>query len=243
MRSLRRRTRASRRFGAPPAEGRRRRCGKMRGMSTSQPPRSVKFSDDERGGWSSDRPRPDGAARRPADISTRCRILTPSDRLRYSPGSLLLIISPSAVERDRFAARVLEDKNAYLTLDKVRALLKGRVPAEQAEERAVELLDATISKRIENGETVALGTDGLAPEARERYVRMAATVRRPRHVILLEAGREEADEEERVALDELRRALVAGELGAEGVQTALRLSGGTVAEVKRIVFRPPPRDD
>jgi predicted kinase len=212
-------------------------------MSTSQPPRSVKFSDDERGGWSSDRPRPDGAARRPADISTRCRNLTPSDRLRYSPGSLLLIISPSAAERDRFAARVLEDRNAYLSLDKVRALIKGRVPAEQAEERAVELLDATISKRIENGETVALGTDGLGVEARERYVRMAATVRRPRHVILLEAGREEADEEERIALDELRRALVAGELGAEGIQTALRLSGPTVAEVKRIVFRPPPRDD
>jgi hypothetical protein len=105
-------------------------------MSTAQPPRSVRFSDDERGAWSSDRPRRDGAAARPADISTRCRILTPSDRLRYSPGSLLLLVSPSAAERDRFATRVLEDRNAYLTLDKVRALIAGRVPAEQAEERA-----------------------------------------------------------------------------------------------------------
>jgi predicted kinase len=212
-------------------------------MSTSQPPRSVRFSDDERGGWSSDRPRRDGAPQRPADISTRCRTLTPSDRLRYSPGSLLLLVSPSATERDRFAARVLEDKNAYLSLDKVRALIKGRVPAEQAEERALELLDTAVGKRIEAGETVVLGADGLGVEARERYVRMAAAVRRPRHVILLEAGRDEAAEEARTALDELRRALVAGELGAEGIQTALRLSGGTVAEVKRIVFRPPPRDE
>ena len=213
------------------------------GMSTNPPTRSVKFSDDERGGWSSDRPRRDGAPNRPADISTRCRILTPSDRLRYSPGSLLLLVSPSAAERDRFATRVLEDRNAYLSLDKVRALLAGRVPADQVEERAVELLDAAIGKRIEAGETVVLGSDGLGAEERERYVRMAAAVRRPRHLLLLEAGRAEAEEDARVALDDLRRALVAGELGSEGIQTALRLSGGTVGEVKRIVFRPPPRDE
>lgn len=212
-------------------------------MSTAQPPRSVRFSDDERGAWSSDRPRRDGGAQRPADISTRCRALTPSDRLRYSPGSLLLLVAPSPAERDRFAARVLEDRNAYLSLDKVRALIAGRVPAEQAEERAVELLDTAVRKRLEAGDTVVLGTDGLAADSRERYVRMAAAVRRPRHVILLEAGREDADEDARAALDELRRALVAGELGNEGIQTALRLSGGTVAEVKRIVFRPPPRDE
>ena len=177
------------------------------------------------------------------DVSTRCRTLTPSDRLRYSPGSLLLIASPSAPERDRFVARVLEDRNAYLSLDKVRALLKGRVPDGQVEERARELLGTAIGRRLESGETVVLGVDGLASEEREPYVRMAHAVRRPRHVILLEAGREDADEEARAQLDELRRALVAGELGNEGIQTALRLSGGTVAEVKRIVFRPPPRDE
>lgn len=212
-------------------------------MSTNLPPRSVKFSDDERGGWSSDRPRPEGGPRRPADISVRCRTLAPSDRLRYSPGSLLLIVSPSAAERDRFIARVVEDKGAVFSLDKVRGLLEGRVPAGDVEARAGELLDAAIGKRIEAGETVVLAADGLAAEARERYVRMAAAVRRPRHLILLEAGRDGAGDEERAALDELRRSLVAGDLGAEGIQTALRLSGGTIAEVKKIVFRPAPRDD
>jgi predicted kinase len=212
-------------------------------MSTNPPTRSVKFSDDERGGWSSDRPRRDGAARRPVDVSTRCRLLAPSDRLRYSPGSLLLIAAPSAAERDRFAERVLEDRNAYLSLDKVRALLRGRVAAEQVEERALELLDTAVGRRIEAGETVVIGADGLGPEERERYVRMAHAARRPRHLILLEAGRDDADEEARAALDEVRRALVAGELGNEGIQTALRLSGGAVAEVKKIVFRPPPRDE
>ena len=213
------------------------------GMSTNPPTRSVKFSDDERGGWSSDRPRPEGGPRRPVDISVRCRTLTPSDRLRYSPGSLLLVVSPSAAERDRFVARVVEDKGAVFSLDKVRGLLKGRVPAGDVEARAAELLEAAIGKRLEAGETVVLATDGLGVEAREPFVRKAAGLRRPRHLILLEAGRDGAGEEERASLDELRRALVAGDLGSEGIQTALRLSGGTVAEVKKIVFRPAPRDD
>ena len=45
------------------------------------------------------------------------------------------------------------------------------------------------------------------------------------------------------SLDELRRALNAGELGLEGFQTALRLGGNALGELKRIVFQPPPRDD
>ncbi|HYV15167.1 MAG TPA: AAA family ATPase [Conexibacter sp.] len=212
-------------------------------MPTTPPTRSVKFSDDERGGWSSDRPRRDGGPQRPADISVRCRILTPSDRMRYSPGSLVLVVAPSAAERDRFIERVIEERAAILSLDKVRGLLAGRVPDADVEPRAQELLTAAIRKRIEAGETVVLAADGLGAEAREPYVRMAAAVRRPRHLILLEAGRDGAQEEDRAALDELRRALVARELGAEGIQTALRLSGGAIAELKRIVFRPPPRDD
>lgn len=212
-------------------------------MPTTPPTRSVKFSDDERGGWSSDRPRRDGGPQRPADISVRCRVLAPSDRMRYSPGSLVVVVAPVAAERDRFVERVIEERAAVLSLDKVRGLLAGRVPSEQVEARAGELLNAAIAKRLQAGETVVLAADGLGPEAREPYVRMAAAARRPRHLILLEAGRDEAAEEERAALDELRRALVAGELGAEGIQTALRLSGGAVAELKRIVFRPPPRDE
>jgi hypothetical protein len=50
-------------------------------------------------------------------------------------------------------------------------------------------------------------------------------------------------EEDRPALNELRRRLDAGELGQEGFQTALRLGGGSVRELKRLVFRPAPRDD
>ena len=59
----------------------------------SQPPRSVKIADNERGGWSSDRPRRPGEPERPPrkqDVSVRGRVLAPTDRMRYNPGSLLV---------------------------------------------------------------------------------------------------------------------------------------------------------
>jgi predicted kinase len=208
---------------------------------TEQPPtRSVKIGDDERTGWSSDRPRRDGAPPRPPSVSARCRVLSPSDHVRYSPGSLVVIVSGSVEERDRFAERLIDNRAALLSLDKVRALLAGRASEEEIAARAPEILDAAVQKRLEAHETVVLAAEGLAPEGRERYVRMAHGFKRPRHLILIDTAREGDD---RAALNELRTRLDAGELGAEGFQTALRLGGGTLHELKRIVFAPPPRDD
>jgi hypothetical protein len=216
----------------------------MGGMAASRPSaRSVKIGSDERTGWSSDRPRRDGAPERPANIAAHCRVLKPADRLRYSPGSLVIVVSASAGEREAFLQRLIEDRASLLSLEKVRGLLAGRVEAEEVEARAAELLRAAVAKRLEAKETVVLSTDTLAPEEREAFVRMAAALKRPRHLILLETSRDQVAEEDLAALNELRRALDAGELGAEGFQTALRLGGGTAGEVKRILFRPPPRDD
>jgi energy-coupling factor transporter ATP-binding protein EcfA2 len=86
-------------------------------------------------------------------------------------------------------------------------------------------------------------TAGLDPEERERFVRLAHRFKRPRHLILIETARDQVQDQDRSALNELRRRLDAGELGAEGFQTALRLGGGSVSELKRLVFRPAPRDD
>lgn len=212
-------------------------------MPTPPSSRSIKISADERGGWSSDRPRRDGGPERPPDITVRCRVLAPSDRMRYSPGSLLVIVSASKAERDRFAERLIEDRSSLFSLDKVRGLLAGRVSEEEVEAKGRELLDAAIMRRLEANETVVVAAEGLDPAERERYARMAAGLRRPRHVILLETPRDQVDEEDRGALNELRRALDAGELGADGFQTAMRLGGGATAELKRILFRPAPRDD
>jgi hypothetical protein len=212
-------------------------------MAARPPGRSVKISSDERTGWSSDRPRRDGAPPRPADLTVHCRVLAPADRLRYSPGSLLVVASASPVERDRFLDRLIDDRASLLSLGKVRALLAGRVSEEEIPARAGELLAAAVGKRLENRDTVVLAIDSLEPAAREPFVRAAAALKRPRHLILLETARDQVQEDDLAALNELRRALDAGELGGEGFQTALRLGGGSAGEVKRILFRPPPRED
>lgn len=212
--------------------------------SASRPTsRSVKIGADERTGWSSDRPRREGAPERPPNISVHCKVLKPADRLRYSPGSLLVVVSASAAEREGFVKRLIEDRGSLLSLPKVRGLLSGKVAEEELETRAQELLQAAVAKRLQNRETVVLVADGVGPEEREPFVRIAAALKRPRHLILLEVARDQVSEDDLPTLNALRRALDAGELGEEGFQTALRLGGGTASEVKRIVFRPPPRED
>jgi hypothetical protein len=214
-------------------------------MSSSEP-RSVKISDNERSGWSSDRPRRAGEPERPPrklDVSVRGRVLSPTDRMRYSPGSLLLIACADPQQRARFIARVIEEQSAILSLDKVRALLQGKVPAGELEAKAQALLDAAATKRFTAGQTVVIPLESLSAEERERYVRLAAAHRRARHLVLVEAGKDAVSDDDKAPLDELRTALNAGELGAEGFMTSLRLGGRVIDELKKIVFAPPPADD
>lgn len=211
--------------------------------SSSSGPRSVKIGDDERLGWSSERPRKEGGPVRPADISTRSRVLTPSDALRYAPGSLLVIVASSFDEANSFAERLVQNRGAIFSLPKVRALLEGRVAEEELESRAQELLAGAAAKRFDANETVVIVADSLETEAREPFVRLAATAGRPRHLILLEPAGVEVGEDDKALLTDLRRRLAATELGQEGFQTAMRLAGTSISELKRLDFRPAPRDD
>ena len=212
-------------------------------MSSNPSSRSVKIDADERGGWSSDRPRREGGPARPPDISVRCRVLSPTHQLRYSPGSLLMVASASTDEREAFAQRLIDNKASVLSLEKVRALMAGRVPDEQIDAKAPELLQAAAAKRLEAGEHVVLVGAWLDPEERARYARLAAQFRRPRHLILIETKTDRVADDDRAPLNELRKLLDAGELGGEGFHTALRLGGGTASEVRRILFQPEPKDD
>ena len=138
---------------------------------------------------------------------------------------------------------MISDTGALLSLGKVRGLLEGRVGAGEIEEKAQALLDAAAKKRLGEGQTVVIALEGLDPAERERYVRMAHANNRPRHLILVEAGKDKVADDDRAALGELRTTLDAGGMGQEGFVTSLRLGGATVSELKRIVFAPPPRDD
>jgi hypothetical protein len=212
-------------------------------VSDTPSPRSVRIAADERTGWSSERPRRDGAAPRPVDISVRCRVLAPAHRLRYSPGSLVVVVGAAASDPARFAERVVEERGVVLAPARVRELLAGRVPEAELEDRAEELLGTAVLKRLQSGETVVVPLDGFDADERERFVRLAHGLRRPRHMILLDAPRDQVRDDERPLLDDLRRALDDGQLGSEGFQTALRLGGAALADLKRIIFQPPPRED
>src|SRR4051794_25279436 len=212
-------------------------------MEQGSKTRSVKIGEDERLGWSSERPRREGGPQRPVDISTRNRVLKPSEELMYSPGSLVVVVSTAPDQADAFVNRMVQQKGALFSLNKVRTLLQGRVPEDQIEERAVELLNNAVAKRIESSETVLLVTETLDAEEREPYVRAAALAGRPRHLILFEPAGVDLDEDGKAALSDLRRRLTASELGQEGFQTSLRLAGSSIGEVKRLDFQRPSRDD
>ena len=213
-------------------------------MSTG--PRSVKIGENERGGWSSERPRRPGEPERPerkADVSVRGRVLSPSDRIRYAPGSLLVVVSADGATREAFCARVLEDTNVLLSMPRLRRLLAGRVADDVIDEKARQLLDATAAKRFAAGQTVVIALEGFDSAEREHYIRLAHAHRRPRHLVFVEVAKDKVPETGRATVDAFRTALDAGELGQEGFVTSLRLGGRTVEELKRIVFAPPPADD
>jgi hypothetical protein len=212
-------------------------------MEQGSKPRSVKIGDEERLGWSSERPRRDGGRERPADISTRNRVLRPSEELIYSPGSLVVVVSGAPDDADAFVNRLVQTKGAVFSMGKVRSLLEGRVGEAELEARAQELLTNAVAKRLESGETVVLVAESLDAEEREPFVRLAAAAGRPRHLVLFEPAGVDLDEDGRAALSDLRRRLTASELGQEGFQTSLRLAGSTIGEVKRLDFQRPSRDD
>lgn len=154
-----------------------------------------------------------------------------------------MVVGPKASEPVTFAERVVQERGAVLSLARVRVLLAGRVPENDVEARAHELLATAVLKRLQANQSVVVPADTLDASEREQYVRMAHGVKRPRHVILLDPPRDRVQDDERPVLDELRRALDAGELGLEGFQTALRVGGPALAELKRVVFaRTPPED-
>ena len=212
----------------------------------SSGPRSVKIGENERSGWSSERPRRPGEAERPprqADVGVRGRVLAPSDPLRYSPGSLLLVACADPPTRDAFCARVITDAGALLSLGKVRELIAGRVAADGDRGEGPGAARRRGAQAARRGPHRRVALEGLDAAEREHYVRIAHASNRPRHLILLEAGKDKVAEEDRATLGELRTALDAGELGQEGFVTSLRLGGATVSELRRITFAPPPRDD
>lgn len=211
-------------------------------MSTPEG-RRVKIGSDERTGWSSDRPRRDGQEPKPRgpQVAVRSRVLPPTDRQRYSPGSVVVIAGGTEADRERFVARRVEEQGALLSAGRIRRMVEGKVPAEKLEDAVAQLIEATVTKRVASEGSVIVLADDLTPASRQRFVEAAARARRPRHLIFLDLPT--GDDEAEALRNDLRRQIDGPGLGEEGFMTVLRLGGRAVDELKRIVFRPPPADD
>ena len=163
----------------------------------------------------------------------RGRVLSPVFRMRYNPGSLLVVACADPALRANFLTRVIEEQSTIFSLEKVRALLAGKVAEDELDAKAQTLLDAAVAKRFAAGHVGRRPARRPRPEERERYVRLAAAHRRARHLVLVEAGKDSVAEEDRAPLTELRNRLDAGELGQEGFMTSLRLGGRTSRSSRR----------
>ena len=217
------------------------------GAGMSSTPRSVKISDDERTGWSSERPRRPGEPERPArpvDVSVRGRVLFPG-----RPHALLAgepragrLPGPRAARRV-LRARAGRPERAALAREGPRAD-QGPRPRRAARRQGAG------ARRRDRGQ---------APRRRPLRRRRPRGARAPRSASTTSAwprrtgaraiscssrsARTACPRTCATTLGELRTRLDAGELGQEGFATSLRLGGNAVRELKRIVFAPPPRDD
>ena len=211
--------------------------------------RSVKISEAERGAWSSDRTRrgeiigdPSGA--RPAPLRrARGRRLAPSNRMGYSPASLIVVAGPSATDRTAFVERLFDKGSiAVLSIEKVRGMVTGGT---ETLAPALDLVGKVAEQRLRAGQAVVIETRGLDEEERRPLAMIAQRARRPAHLIALEVSREQLAEEgvedERLEADmsaaaELRRRAEQGELGEEGYATVLTLTRRAAEGVRQIGF-------
>ena len=67
----------------------------------------------------------------------------------YSPGSLVVVASSAPDEAESFVNRMVQQKGALFSLNKVRGLLQGRVGEDELESRAQELLTNAVAKRLD----------------------------------------------------------------------------------------------
>jgi predicted kinase len=211
--------------------------------------RSVKISDLERSGYSSDRrrgeaPRDDEDARPVSVRRARGRRLNPSNRIGYAPSSVIVLAGAAGVGKTTFAERLFDKGSvAVLSVAKVRAMIAA--PEPQATAQALSLITQVAQQRLRAGQAVVIDGRALDPAERQPLVAMAQQARRPVHLIflegsqdqLLEGGADEQSLERDIPLaTALRRAIEQDRLGEEGFATVLTLTRRAAEQVKQVGF-------
>jgi len=229
-------------------------------MPGEQPPpsterhglRSVKISEHERSGYSSDRTRRgeiigDDRADRPTTVRrARGRRLNPSNRLSYAPSSVIVLAGATGVGKTTFVERLFDKGSvAVLSIEKIRRMIAAPQDDAEARTKALSLIGQVAHQRLRAGQSVVLEGDALDADERRALVLIAQQARRPAHLIFLEGSPEQLQESgaDEAALErdlplaaELRRAVEQDRIGEEGFATVLTLTRRAADQVKQIGF-------
>ena len=113
------------------------------------------------------------------------------------PGACCVVACASAAERDRFLDRLIEDRASLLSLDKVRgAAGRARRRGGARRARRASCCSRPSPSAWRTARRSCSPPTASTPAEREPFVRMAAALKRPRHLILLETAREQVREED-----------------------------------------------
>jgi predicted kinase len=214
--------------------------------------RSVKIGDQERSAYSSDRTRrgePIGdrdEERGQSVRRARGRRLNPSNRISYSPSSVIVLAGAAGVGKTTFADRLFDKGSvAVLSIAKIQRMIAGAPEGPEARAQAVSLIGQVAAQRLRAGQSVVIDGRALDPEERRELVLVAQRARRPAHLIFLEGSREQLEQggasEQDIEHDlpltgELRRAVEQDRLGEEGFSTVLTLTRRAAEQVRQIGF-------
>jgi hypothetical protein len=199
-------------------------------MHEREASRRVVIGAEERSGWSSERT---GRARL---SQSRAHVLHPASTLRYAPRSLLLIASALPDVRARLMARLFPAQ-LVVSPERARSLLEGRVGYKGQEGLVRQVMLVGTGRRLAEGHPTVVACEGLSAEEREAYGALAASHRRSAHLIVLDSGRTAVpDEDSFQRLQALCHLARSGEVGAEGLRTALVLGRSDVDALRSVSF-------
>lgn len=196
--------------------------------------RSVRFTDTEKWGYSSDR----GSRKREGEHSvrrTRPKRLAPSNRLSYQPASLILLAGAEADASSEFAKRLF-NKGSVSVFDPARIAqaITGEISQEERHAKTQTLLSKVAVERLRGGGSVVIDSRALDPAERAEWVKLGNQARRPVHLIFLDSG--SSDDETAGQAAALRKAIEQDRMGEEGFSSVLTLTRNAANGVMSVGF-------
>jgi hypothetical protein len=206
-------------------------------MASNDSVRSVKIGDDEKSGWSSDRPQrtPKPGGGRPPRPQGRAMVLSAGDALSFPAGSLAVFTGAEPTTLHRFVGRLLP-RPTVVAYDPLARAVAAKVPADKVAAITLQLIGKAVRERLGEGQSVVIETADLSSELRTSLAALAPPPAGS-HLVVLDAGRKAVGDDERFeALRTVATAARSGEIGSEGFSTVVVLGRSDLDKVTEVEF-------